>query len=386
MGVERVLVSGAGIGGLSLATALGRRGIAVDVVEIKPDNAVQGIGISVPANALRVLRQLGVADELVEAGLIFDSYRLFDVDGENGVVVPMARERDDGLPAYVGVPRPAYAEILVAASRREGATLHFGKTVVGIDERADAVEATLSDGTRKAYDVIVGADGIRSPMRERLFGRHFDPVYSGAVAWRVEFPREPDWTYMATFQGYGSRAGWVPINDEAIYLFFVDSHPDSQPENVWPHTDRLFEILIGRLAEYGGPVARIRDALPASAEIVYSPFERVTLPLPWHRGRIALLGDAAHAMSANISQGATSALEDALVLAEELDEAESVEAALASYGERRYPRAKLVQDISHRMLINEVSTEPDVVAGRAGEMASAPAKFRELEAVLEQPL
>ncbi len=386
MGAERVLVNGAGIGGLSLAAALGRRGVDVDIVEIKPDNAVQGIGISVPANALRALNSLGVLEEFLEVGLVFDSYRLFDVDGVLACKVPMPKERDDGLPSYVGVPRPAYAQILARAAQQAGARLAFGTTITEMDERDDRVDVTTSDGRQESYDVVVGADGIRSPMRRQLFGPGFEPIYSGVAAWRVEVPRPPDVTYMATFQGYGSRAGWVPINDEAMYLFFVDAHPDSQPEKVWPNPGRFHEIFVSRLAEYGGIIGRIRDAMPESSEVVYSPFERVLLPLPWHRGRVVLIGDAAHAMSANISQGASSALEDALVLAEELVARDSVEAALSGYGERRFSRAKFVQDVSHKMLMNEVSTEPAVVAGRAEEMAAAPEKFRGLETFLEQPL
>jgi 2-polyprenyl-6-methoxyphenol hydroxylase-like FAD-dependent oxidoreductase len=386
MGAETVLINGAGIGGLALGAALGQHGVEVDIVEIKPDNAVQGIGISVPANALRALNQLGVIEDFLEVGLIFDSYRLFDANGEHPVVVSMPKTRPDGLPSYVGVPRPAYAEILAAAAQRAGAKISFATTITEIDERPEAVDITFSNGTQKSYDVVLGADGIRSPTRRRLFGIDSQPIYSGAVAWRVEVPRPPEVTYMATFQGLGSRAGWVPINDEAMYVFFVDAHPDSQPEHVWRNADRLYEIFTARLAEYGGVIGRIREQLPPSSEIVYSPFERVLLPLPWHRGRIALIGDAAHAMSANISQGASSALEDALVLAEELAGRDSVEEALSGYGRRRFPRTKFLQDISHSMLMNEVSMEPAIVARRADEMAEAPARFRELDQFLSQPL
>ena len=386
MGVEKILISGAGIGGLSLAAALAQRGVQVDVVEAKPDYAAKGIGISVPANALRALNTLGVLDAFLSVGLIFDSYRLFDAKGELVARIPMPQVRPDGLPSYVGVPRPAYSQILADEAQRAGATITFATKIDELDERAHSVSVTLSNGRQSEYDVVIGADGVRSTLRQRLFGSGADPVYSGAVAWRVEVPRPDHVTYMATFQGLGSRVGWVPINDEAMYLFFVDAHADSQPENVRVDPSRFYDIFTGRLAEYGGIIGDIRDGLPRSSEIIYSPFERVMLPLPWHRGRVGLIGDAAHAMSANISQGASSALEDALVLAEELTERDSLEDAFDGYGTRRYARAKFCQDVSHRMLTNEVSTDPEIVAGRLEEMAAAPGRFRDLEVFLEQPI
>jgi 2-polyprenyl-6-methoxyphenol hydroxylase-like FAD-dependent oxidoreductase len=386
MGAGKVLINGAGIGGLALGAALGQRGAEVDIVELKPDNAVQGIGISVPANALRVLERLDLIEDFLDVGLVFDSYRLFDVDGEHPVVVPMPKKRPDGLPSYVGVPRPAYAEILAAAATGAGATISFATTITEMSERPEAVDVTLSNGSQASYDVVIGADGIRSPIRRRLFGIDSQPVYSGAAAWRVEVSRPPDVTYMATFQGLGSRAGWVPINEGSMYIFFVDAHPESQPEYVWRNADRLAEIFIGRLEEYGGVIGKIRDELAPSSDVVYSPFERVLLSLPWHRGRIAVIGDAAHAMSANISQGASSALEDAIVMAEELTDRDSVEEALAGFERRRFPRVKFLQELSHKMLMNEVSMAPAVVAGRAEEMAAAPSKFRELDSFLSQPL
>ena len=386
MTVDKVLISGAGIAGLALATALGRRDVHVDVVEVKEDNAVQGIGISVPANAVRALSRLGVIEEFLEAGLVFDSYRLYDVDGHLAVEVPMPSDRGDGLPSYVGVPRPAYANILAGAAQRAGATIAFGTTIESVVEEEDGVSVVFSDGRSDKYDVLVGADGIRSQTRRRLFGVDSQPLYSGVGAWRVEVPRPPEVTYMATWQGLGSRAGLIPINQASMYLFFVDAHPESQPEYVYPNQGRLHEIFRRRLAEYSGVVADIRDSIDASSTVVYTPFERVLLPLPWHKGRSVVMGDAAHAMSANVSQGASAAREAALVLAEELGGETSVDEALTAYGERRFPRTTFVQDLSHKMLMSEISTDPEVVAARAEEMAAAPGKFRDLERFLSQPL
>jgi 2-polyprenyl-6-methoxyphenol hydroxylase-like FAD-dependent oxidoreductase len=384
--VAKAVINGAGIAGLALGAALGRRGVEVDIVEVKPDNAVQGIGISVPANAIRALNEFGILEELLEIGLIFDSYRLFDIDGNVGVEVPMPKERPDGLPSYMGVPRPAYANILARAAERAGARVSFATTIAQLVEEVDGVSVTLSDGRSGKYDVLVGADGIRSQTRRRLFGLDSHPVYSGVGAWRVEVPRPPEVTFMATWQGLGSRAGLIPINERSMYLFFVDAHAESQPDYVYRNQDRQYEIFRRRLGQYTGIVAEIRDGLDASSAVIYTPFERVLLPPPWHAGRSVVMGDAAHAMSANLSQGASSALEDALVLAEELTSDASVEDALSRYAERRYPRTKFVQDVSHRMLMSEVSTDPVVVSGRVKEMAAAPTKFRDLEAFLSRPL
>jgi 2-polyprenyl-6-methoxyphenol hydroxylase-like FAD-dependent oxidoreductase len=381
MPVRSVLVCGAGIGGLACAAALGQRGVEVDVVEIKPADTVQGVGISVPANALRVLKSIGVLDAAVEAGLVLDSYRFYNERAEPLATIPMP-VRDDGVPSYIGIPRPEYGQLLREAAEGAGATVRYCVAVDDLAEDADGVHVRFTDGTYASYDVVAGFDGVRSASRTRSFGSSFDPVYTGVGCWRVNYDRPVDMRHISSFQGVGTKAGLIPINADSMYLF----HLSVEPESLRKHPETFREVLEGRLAGYEGIIGEIRDHLPDWPEIVYSPLERVLLPPPWHRGRVVLGGDAAHAMSPNVSQGGSSALEDALVLAQVLAEVDPLEEALTQYAARRYPRAKFVQDLSHQMLLSEVDTSPEVVAGRAEQIRALPEKLKDLNAFLSQPL
>ena len=167
--VERVLVVGAGIGGLAAAAALGRRGVQVDVVDIKPENAVLGVGLSQPGNALRALRGLGVYDEVAAVGFAWDTRYFRDSQGALRAEVPSLLG-DDDVPANIALSRSALHRILTGAADRTGAKIVMNCTVTDLQEDPDGVEVTFSDGRSDGYDLVVGFDGVRSPLRRRLFG------------------------------------------------------------------------------------------------------------------------------------------------------------------------------------------------------------------------
>ncbi|GAA4547404.1 FAD-dependent monooxygenase [Amycolatopsis samaneae] len=371
--VRRVLVSGGGIGGLAVAGALARHGVAVDVIEARADPAVTGIGISVPNNALRMLGKLGVLDEVVAAGYPFDEYVMCDATGARIVGLPCPSS-SDGTPGYLGITRARLAGILRAAATTEGARPRFGVTIEDLADGPAAARVRTSDGQEADYDLVVGCEGLRSPLRERLFGAEHGPVFTGYSCWRAR-PRLPRRVAaMTKFAGATTDAGLVPLGEDEMYLFQVTAEPGNPRHE--PGERR--ELLAERLAEYTGPIAEVRENLPPAEEIVYSPLFEVRLPAPWHRGRAVVLGDAAHAVVPHLSQGGSQALEDAVVLAEELTRRPLAE-ALPAFTARRFDRARHLQRVSSAILVREMTghrPDPDELSR---DMAS-------IRAYLDQPV
>lgn len=354
--VENVLVVGAGIGGLAAAAALGQGGANVDVIEVKPDSTVYGVGINQPANSLRALDKIGVLEQILDVGVVYDGYTFKDYKG-NEIVAVTSQLGDERVPPNCALPRRTLSEILIGAAEGAGATVRYGTTIEEIDDHGDEVGVTFADGSSGDYDVVVGFDGIKSPLRRRLFGDAYEPVYSGHVVWRLTVPR-PDYVVRSDlFQSPRSKGGYIPLTEETMYLLLVTS----EPEGVHYATADLPDLLRERLSEFEGPLGDIREGIKAGDDIVYSPLSEVLMPPPWHKGLVVLGGDAAHACTPHITQGAAMALEDAVVLAEELFAGDTVPDALDSYAARRYPRAKFVQEVSRGILDSEMAINEETL-------------------------
>lgn len=377
---RRVLVVGAGIGGLGAGAALAQRGAEVEIVEINPTHEVLGVGINQPANSLRALRAIGVLDECLEAGFQFDRARFCDASGDLIVEVPSGLGGD--VPANNALTRPDLQRILLAAVDRAGAKLHRGVTVSDLRQDGERVQVDFTEGGSGEFDLVVAFDGIKSAMRRRLFGPAYEPVFTGYGCWRVSFPRPAEVTCSYIFQGVDAKPGVIPLNESEMYMFLVTPEP-GQPR----HDPARFDDLVReRMAGFTGLPGELRDSIAGPEGIVYSPLSEVLLPLPWHQGRIAVLGDAAHACAPHITQGAGMALEDAVVLAGLLGTGMPVPRALSALGERRWPRCKLVQDVSHQILVTEMSITADTLPGAIRQMrAELPRQSAQVDAVLNQP-
>jgi 2-polyprenyl-6-methoxyphenol hydroxylase-like FAD-dependent oxidoreductase len=378
--VEKVLVVGAGIGGLAAAAALGQGGAEVDVVEIKPDSTVYGVGINQPANSLRALDKIGVLEQILDVGVVYDGWTFRDYK-DNLIVAIDSQLGDERIPPNCALPRRELSRILIGAAEGAGAKIRYGTTVEDLDDRGEEIGVNFTDGTAADYDLVVGFDGIKSPLRTRLFGDDYPPVYSGHVVWRLTVPRPDRAVRSELFQSPRSKGGYIPLTKETMYLLLVTS----EPEGVHYDPADFPAMLRERLAEFEGPLGDIRDNIEEGDDIVYSPLSEVLLPPPWHKGLVVLGGDAAHACTPHITQGAGMALEDAVVLAEELAEAESVPAALERYAARRYPRAKFVQEVSRgildgEMAINEKTLEPTI----AEWPKQLPGQFAHVDALLNE--
>lgn len=381
MSVGKVLVVGAGIGGLGAALALGRRKVEVDVVDIKPVGSVLGVGINQPGNSLRALDALGVLEKTLASGFSYSRNEFRDWRGDLIVSVPSALG-DHRVPANNALSRASLHDILRSAVEETGAVIRYGTTVTDLVDDGRGVDVTLSDGSTGRYDAVAAFDGLRSDMRSRLFGPDSGPDFTGFAIWRVQVPRPEQVRCCVVYQGHQRKAGVIPLSSEEMYMFVVTPEPGNPR---YEQAD-FARLLAGHLEGFTGVIGAVRDNLTADSRIVYSPLYEVMKPLPWHSGRTITLGDAVHAAAPHLTQGAGMALEDAVVLADRLLTDAPVESALASVGRIRHDRARLVFDASHAILESEMQVTRDNLPASARRMrAELPAQFAFLESRLNLP-
>ncbi len=274
-------------------------------------------------------------------------------DPAGTTLAEIPQPRMNGAPASSGIPRPALAKVLGDATAAAGVAIRFGTTISELSDDGSGVEVALSDGSSARWDLVVGFDGVGSPLRSRLYGDRFTPEYTGFANWRVTVPRLPEVQGVVVSAGRTStKALRTPITDELMYLAAVTAEePDFRPDPA-----RAYEQLTERLAAFGGPVAEALATVTTAEGVVYSRISQVTVDAPWHVGRVVIAGDAAHASTPNLAQGAAMAVEDALVLARSLDAEDDVTAALAAWEDRRRPRAMFVQNLSRALLKEETGS------------------------------
>jgi 2-polyprenyl-6-methoxyphenol hydroxylase-like FAD-dependent oxidoreductase len=335
---NEVLIVGAGAAGCAAAVLLARAGVEVDLVELKDDITTAGSGITMQGNALRILRELGVWDQVQDHGYPFTTLGMRTPDGHLLFEIEDVRTGGPDLPATVGMERPALARVLVDEAVAAGAKLRFGTTVTALTEDADQVAVTFSDGSEGRYDLVVGADGVRSEVRA-MIGIATGPEPTGMGIWRVFTSRPPSIT--RTDLAYGGAcyiAGFCPTAEDSIYAYLVEPAQDRSGMSAEDQLDHMRALA----ANYGGPWEEIRERMTDPDTVHYTHFESHLLPAPWHRGRVVLIGDAAHSCPPTLAQGAALALEDAAVLAAELGAHDDLEAALTAFVTRRHDRVETV--------------------------------------------
>ncbi len=371
--VNNVLVVGSGPAGTATAILLAGAGVAVEVVEVKPDATAVGSGITLQGNALRVLRQLGVWDEVLAAGYPFNSLGLRTPDGTLLAEIPDARTGGPDLPATVGMPRPDLARILVERAIAVGVKFRFGTTHTTLTQDENGVDVTFADGSAGRYDLVVGADGIRSWTR-RALGIELETRSTGMGIWRA-FTRRPA-DIVRTDLTYGGPcyiAGYCPTGPDSMYAYLVEDAQDRSALSPQQQLDTMRELSAG----YHGPWDEIRELLDDPSRVNYTWFETHVLEGDWHRGRVVLIGDAAHSCPPTLAQGAAQALEDAAVLAELLISADRLDEQLwAAFTARRFERAKSVVEASNQLgqwLLDHVRGDVPALMGRISAMVSVPA-------------
>jgi 2-polyprenyl-6-methoxyphenol hydroxylase-like FAD-dependent oxidoreductase len=358
--VERVLIVGGGIGGLCAAIALRQKGFTVDLVELKAEWTVYGVGIIQQGNVVRAMASLGILERYLNVAYAFDDVGMYTADGQLRVRIPGQRLAGPHYPANVGISRLALHQILSETAIGLGARIRLGLSVEALEQDTEGVTVRFTTGDERQYDLVIGADGVFSNVRALVMGDTYTPRFTGQSVWRYNVERHPDLDHLAVFQGTTSNAGLTPLAHNLMYLF-VTSH---EPSNPRMPTEGLAARMRQRLAGFGGVIGELRERITDDTHVVYKPMETVFVDEPWYRGRVVLIGDAAHATTPHLGQGAGMAIEDAIVLSEELSCGDDLGEQLKRFMQRRFERCKFICESS--ILAGEREMAQDLTFDRIG--------------------
>jgi FAD-dependent urate hydroxylase len=331
----RALVVGAGIAGLAAARTLSGAGSSVEVVERAPVWREEGAGMYLPGNAARALRALGLEQAVADRGVGIKRQRFSDQRGRLLLDVDVA-ELWDGVGPCLALHRADLHAVL-----RDGARdvpIRMGVDVRGLREHGESVAVELSDGRAGVYDLVIGADGIHSTVRRLAFGDDATARSLGQVGWRFLADCPPEVTTWSVLLGDRTAFLTIPIGGGRVYCYCDVVVPPGEDRHEGP--GELF-------SEFAPPVPELLESVADRADVHRSTIEEVALET-WVRGRVVLVGDAAHATSPNMAEGAAMAVEDALVLAQSLGQHEAVYAALKAFEARRRVRTDWVRAQTHR--------------------------------------
>jgi 6-hydroxynicotinate 3-monooxygenase len=361
----RIAVIGAGLGGPATAALLQRAGYDVKVYEQTPGFSRIGAGINLSPNVMRILDRIGVGKPLAKAGARSSHWlsRKWDT-GEVLLDYPMgeALEKYYGAP-YLCVHRGDFHALLIQSVAP--GTIEFGKRLTGLEQKGAAVKLAFADGTRAEADLVIGADGVRSRCRELLVGLDA-PRYSGYVAYRVMCPV----SLLTGIELVDYEKWWGPGRWLYLTYFITSARQEhyvvtSSPQAEWPHESSSVPADMGEFhAAFAGfhptVLRQIERFHSASKWAVYDS-EPLTV---WSRGRVVLLGDACHAMTPYMGQGAAMAIEDGAMLVRCLEASEGdLDHALRMYEINRKDRTAAVQSESRKNDWLRSSAEPDWVWG-----------------------
>jgi 2-polyprenyl-6-methoxyphenol hydroxylase-like FAD-dependent oxidoreductase len=325
-------------------------GIAVDLVEVDSAWRTEGAGITLLGPTLRAFTEVGVIESIMERGFCADGLDMYNAHGEKLGEMPTRRVGRPDVPGGGGILRPVLAEILRDATLASDTQVRRGVTVKTMQDDGTQVSVELTDGHLQSYDLVVGADGMRSEMRSILCPGAPQPRFTGQGSWRAVVPRPASVGRAAMFMGERIKTGVNPVSRDEMYLFVTE--PRDTPEHI--DASALAGILRGLLVEFDGIIGDIRDGLGHNSRIVYRPFWALLLPLPWHVGRRILIGDAVHATTPHLASGAGLSVEDAVALAQELASASELDAALQKFGRRRFERCRMV--VQNSLKLGEIES------------------------------
>lgn len=375
---QKALIIGAGIGGLTTAVALQKAGFAVDVYERAPQLNAVGAGISLWPNAIKALDQLGIGSHIRTMGMTEGSGGIHNAKGQTlfSTDVHVAEARF-GAPTIV-IHRANLSQIVQDAYT---GGLHLGKQFVGYVEDATGVTARFTDGTTANGDLLICADGIHSVLRQQWFPTSH-PLYAGYTAWRgvVKFDHAQVGKLWGESIGRGDRFGLAPLSEGQIYWYASQN----LPEKTKIATAQLHPHLLKIFGDWSAPIPAVIQATPSETILQNDIYDIAPLP-EWVRGRVALLGDSAHAMTPNMGQGGCQAIEDAVVLSKCLQKYEgNIEAGLLAYQSQRLPHANKVAQNSRRIGQVLAQSNPLVCALRdlAFRLMPAEVQMRNLEAIV----
>lgn len=338
---DSALIIGGGIAGMSAALSLTEAGVRVRLIDRDARWGVSGAGITITGPTLRVMKRLGILDEVLRQGWTSADIRACDADGNILSEIAGKTSGGDGIPGAGGIMRPTLHRLLAQRVQDEGIDVSLGLTVQSMSAGRPRT-VTFSDGETETFDLVVAADGIFSDTRQALFPEVEGPKYVGQVCWRLMAPRHPGIDRRTYFLGGPMKIGMNPVSADEMYMFLLE--PVETVE--WIPDEELPTRLAKLMESYGGIVADVRRSLRPDSNIVARPLETVVCPPPWYRDGVVLIGDAAHATTPQLASGAGMAMEDGVVLGECAASEPTVDAALEAFMARRFDRCAFVVDKS----------------------------------------
>jgi 2-polyprenyl-6-methoxyphenol hydroxylase-like FAD-dependent oxidoreductase len=351
--VREVLIVGGGVGGMSLAICLRRLGIKVDLIDSDTHWRAVGAGLSLNGATLKAFQRVGVLERLANEGHMHSGFALHLPSGQ---LVQKIQPPPDGtgMPTGGGILRPVLHQILADATRSAGARVRLGVRLTNLEQRGTRVHTVCTDAEEGTYDLVIGADGLHSQVRGMIFPNAPQPRFTGQGCWRAVFPRPPGFDCVAMYLDTHHKAGLNPVSDQEVYLFLLETVPGNQrmPEEQWPR------LLAERLQPFGSPLSELRATLDEGARINYRPLETLLLPSPWYVGNVLLIGDAAHATTPHSAYGCGLAVEDAVVLAELIEQGLAIPQLLQKFMERRFERCRVIVEGSVKLGDLEMAHAP----------------------------
>ncbi len=342
--MRKGIIIGAGIGGLTTSIALAQRGIATEVYEQAPALGEVGAGLWVAPNGLKVYQRLGLSEAILRSGKPLRKISVVDRDYKAISVI----DGDERAKAHgfrtVAIHRAELHRLLVA--KVDPVSIHLGKKFVAIDSRPDHVSVRFADGTSAVADFVICADGLNSVGR-RLLHPKVTLRYSGQTCWRFvtdyALPEaEDDDMYEVWSEQKGLRVGYSKINARQIYVFITAFTPAGGVSE----RGRVKADLLQLCAAFPEPIKAMINACDPDRILRNDLFDFKPFA-GWTRGNVALLGDAAHATTPNLGQGACQAIEDAWVIAKMLSSHDDVSEAFRRYEALRGPKAAFITRTSH---------------------------------------
>ena len=342
----RILIVGGGFSGMSAAIQLRKAGAAVDLVEIDPGWRSYGAGITLGAATLRTFVELGILEEFLKHGFAAEGGEFFTASGHKIADMTAPRLARPDVPPVGAIMRPVLGEILAKATRGSETNVRLGASFTEITDGPDGARVMLTDGSSATYDLVIGADGLYSKTRKLIFPDAPAPRYTGQCVWRAVLSRPPEVQALRMWIGDKVKVGINPVSADEMYMFVTEDRPTNEHLDPAEFAPKLKALL----AQFSSPLVKaIRESLGPNSRIVFRPLEGLLLPRPWWKGHVVLIGDAVHATTPHLGAGACIGIEDAIVLANEIQRQETLVAALKAFEDRRFERCRMVVENSIRL-------------------------------------
>ena len=316
---------------------------------------VGSVGIIQQGNVVRAMAELGLIEDYLGAAVGFDHVEVCVPTGQVVARIPTPRLVPD-LPANVGIGRRALQKVLGDRTLAAGAVVRLGVTAEAIDDDGAGVSVRFGDGAEGRYHAVVGADGLYSQTRGTLLPDAPAPEFTGQAVWRYNLPLAPGLDALRVFDG-PTGVGLVPLSAELMYMYVTTPEPGN------PRYERegLAAAMRAKLAGVPAPmIQELRELIVDDDEVVYRPLEWLFVEGPWSKGRVALLGDAVHATTPHLGQGAGMAIEDSIGRADELARADDPAVAFERYRARRVERCRYVVEASRAICLGQLGLGPAI--------------------------